>query len=263
MLEKSDTSVNLVLEQINLGRGKHWFVLLTLFSPSKNNTEHRLISPRYDPVEMRGHNVQTIAIDVWHVTETERSELSKSSYGQFHSDDVYIIRWRYKLTPLTFGQTSATKPDIGRDRVAYWIWQGVNATPNERGISALMAVCVNEEKGPHVSVVIGISSQETIAMPFCSRSMFFKSMKKQLFFNCSMALWPFIKANEIQINRKRRNLRGISTYFWVKSMSKRIGGNSRCTALIYVVEHRFSWFIIWRISCYSGMAVAPQISRRC
>ncbi len=52
---------------------------------------------RYDPVELRGHDVQTISIDVWHVSENERHEVSESSYGQFHSDDVYIIRWRYKL----------------------------------------------------------------------------------------------------------------------------------------------------------------------
>jgi hypothetical protein len=31
------------------------------------------------------------------VSENERHEVVKSSYGQLHSDDVYIIRWRYKL----------------------------------------------------------------------------------------------------------------------------------------------------------------------
>lgn len=38
-----------------------------------------------------------MSLNVWHVSEVERYELSNSSYGQFHSDDVYIIRWRYKL----------------------------------------------------------------------------------------------------------------------------------------------------------------------
>ena len=75
MLARQDNPVNMILEQANLGRGKHW----------------------YDPVELRGHDVQTISLNVWHVSDNERHEVNKSSYGQFHTDDVYIIRWRYKL----------------------------------------------------------------------------------------------------------------------------------------------------------------------
>ena len=75
MLMKQDNPVNMILEQASLGRGKHW----------------------YDPVELRGHDVQTMTLNVWHVSENERHELPEASYGQFHSDDVYIIRWRYKL----------------------------------------------------------------------------------------------------------------------------------------------------------------------
>ncbi|CAF0899341.1 unnamed protein product [Rotaria sp. Silwood1] len=136
MLMKQDNPVNMVLEQANLGRGKHW----------------------YDPIELRGHDVQTISLNVWHVSDNERYEVVKSSYGQFHSDDVYIIRWRYKLVAsgfhsITTGKASVRKTDTGRDRVAYWIWQGINASPNEKGISALMTVFLDEEKGPHIHVI--------------------------------------------------------------------------------------------------------------
>ncbi|CAF3541406.1 unnamed protein product [Adineta steineri] len=136
MLAKQDTPVNMILEQSNLGRGKHW----------------------YDPVELRGHDVQTISLNLWHVSENERHELDNSSYGQFHTDDVYIIRWRYKLVASGFhsiktGQASMRKTDTGRDRVAYWIWQGINASPNEKGLSALMTVFLDEEKGPHIHVI--------------------------------------------------------------------------------------------------------------
>jgi hypothetical protein len=92
---------------------------------------------------MRSHDIQTISVNVWHVSENDRHELPKSSYGQFYSDEVYIIRWKYKL--------SERKADVARDRVAYWIWQGMNANPNEKGISALMGMFVTEEKGPTVS----------------------------------------------------------------------------------------------------------------
>ena len=129
MLPKPDTPVNLVLEQVSLGRGKHWF----------------------DPVEMRGHEVQTNSLDIWYINENERFELPKSSYGQFYSDEVYIVRWRYKLVTIVNGKSPGQKPDTGRNRVAYWIWQGANTNPNEKGISALMSVFFDEEKGPHVS----------------------------------------------------------------------------------------------------------------
>ena len=106
---------------------------------------------RYDPVEMRGHDVHTVAINVWHVSDNERHVLAKSSYGQFFSDDVYIVRWRYKLIPLMTDTNTVRKAENGRDRVAYWIWQGMNASPNEKGISVLMTAFFDEEKGPHVS----------------------------------------------------------------------------------------------------------------
>ncbi|CAF1131336.1 unnamed protein product [Adineta steineri] len=130
MLAKQDTPVNFIVEQISLGRGRHW----------------------YDPVEMRGHDIETISLNVWHVSENERHELSKSSYGQFYSDDVYIIQWKYKLLPSANNKTSGQKIDTARTRIAYWIWQGINANANEKGISALMTVCFEEEKGPHIHV---------------------------------------------------------------------------------------------------------------
>ena len=129
MLIIRENPVNIILEQTSLGRGKYW----------------------YDPVDHRGHHIQTLTVNVWHISDNERSELPRTSYGQFHSDDVYVVRWRYKLRPLDNSQSSIMKADLYRDRVAYWIWQGMAASPNERGISTLMAVCLNEEKGPHVS----------------------------------------------------------------------------------------------------------------
>ncbi|CAF5210985.1 unnamed protein product [Rotaria magnacalcarata] len=129
MLSTQESPVNIILEQVNLGRGQYW----------------------YDPIEMRGHQIQTVDVNVWHVSDNERHELSQSSYGQFYSDDVYIVRWKYKLIQIGNGSALERKPDIGRDRVVFWIWQGINASPNEKGLSALMTILFNEEKGPHAS----------------------------------------------------------------------------------------------------------------
>ncbi|CAM4895290.1 unnamed protein product [Rotaria socialis] len=131
MLSTQESPVNIILEQVNLGRGQYW----------------------YDPIEMRGHQIQTMDLNVWHVSDNERHELSQSSYGQFYSEDVYIVRWKYKLIQIGNGSALERKPDIGRDRVAFWIWQGINASPNEKGLSALMTILFNEDKGPHIHVI--------------------------------------------------------------------------------------------------------------
>lgn len=125
MLDNAPPPVNLTVDQINLGRGRAWF----------------------DPRENYGHQIQTIALNIWHVDDNNRHELAKSSYGQFYSDDVYIIHWKYKLVPIG----NERKTDVNRERVIYWIWQGINANLNEKGISGLLSVFLSEEKGAHVS----------------------------------------------------------------------------------------------------------------
>ena len=133
---------------------------------------------------MYGYDIRTVSLNVWHVSDNERRELQKSSYGQFHSDDVYIIRWRYKLITTSNNKMFERKIDTSRDRVIYWTWQGINATPNEKGISALMTIIFNEEKGPHVSEIFIVSIKKTKFIRF--RFMLFKNMKKQHFYNYLM-----------------------------------------------------------------------------
>ena len=125
MLDTIHPSVNLIVDQINLGRCRFWF----------------------DSTENIGHEIQTISVNVWLIDDNDRHELPKTSYGQFYSDDVYIIRWKYKLFPIGNQQR---KVDVSRERVIYWIWQGMNANLNEKGISGLLGVFLSEDRGVHV-----------------------------------------------------------------------------------------------------------------
>ena len=138
MLDQSPPPVNLIVDQINLGRGRSWF----------------------DPRAKHGHQIHTISLDIWHIDDNNRHELAKSSYGQFYSDDVYIIRWKYSLSPIG----TERKTDVNRERLIYWIWQGVNANLNEKGISGLMSVFLNEEKGVQVGEERHLSDRNSLLL---------------------------------------------------------------------------------------------------
>ena len=47
---------------------------------------------------IRKQSIVTLGVKVWHVLEYDHSELPKTSYGQFHDGDTYVVRWQYMIT---------------------------------------------------------------------------------------------------------------------------------------------------------------------
>ncbi|XP_033229897.1 supervillin-like isoform X2 [Belonocnema kinseyi] len=135
MAEENTSPVDLILEGSHLGRGTGW----------------------YDEETLRQYIVSTINVTVWHIDEFSYTLLDESSVGQFYSGDSYIVRWMYTVTVTgreLNGQPSKHAAK-GRDRTAYFIWQGKNSSLNEQGAAALLTVELDREEGPQMRVVEG------------------------------------------------------------------------------------------------------------
>jgi supervillin len=101
-----------------------------------------------------------MSVKFWHISESDIFELPEREHGQFHSADTYVVRWQYKVS-LT-GRDLKGRPSkhvaVGRERWAYFFWHGADSTTTEQGLSALMTVELDEEKGPQIRVEQGQES---------------------------------------------------------------------------------------------------------
>ncbi|CAG9794016.1 unnamed protein product [Diatraea saccharalis] len=127
---------DLILEGSHIGRGTHY----------------------YDKETMRHYNIKTKTVSKWVIQEYDFQKVENDSeIGEFFSGDSYIIRWEYQITVT--GRELNGKPSkhnvTGRDRCAYFCWQGKDASPNEKGAAALLTVELDREKGPQVRVAQG------------------------------------------------------------------------------------------------------------
>ena len=51
----------------------------------------------YDIEERRQYIVETLGVKCWYVEENDSKPLPDTFNGQFHSQDTYVVRWKYKV----------------------------------------------------------------------------------------------------------------------------------------------------------------------
>ncbi|XP_033727899.1 supervillin-like isoform X5 [Pecten maximus] len=135
MIPVDTKPVSLLLEGSHVGRGVQWFEDMEGFT--------------------REQSIVTLGVTIWHVLEYDHFKMPDLSFGQFHDGDTYVVRWQYMITQAgTKGLkgTQSRRSQVGRERCAYFFWQGRNSTINEKGASALMTVELDEERGPQIRV---------------------------------------------------------------------------------------------------------------
>ncbi|XP_078519484.1 supervillin isoform X4 [Lissotriton helveticus] len=134
MVPVPQTAVGTVLDGLNVGRG-YGFV---------------------EGDDRRQLEIITESVDVWHILEFDYSRLPKQSIGQFHEGDTYVVKWKYMVsTTVGHRQKTDTVRVAGKEKCAYFFWQGRHSTVSEKGTSALMTVELDEERGAQVQVLQG------------------------------------------------------------------------------------------------------------
>ncbi|XP_041029403.1 supervillin-like isoform X5 [Carcharodon carcharias] len=106
----------------------------------------------------RMSELKTTGVEIWHVQEFDHSELPRESYGQFHEGDTYVIQWKYTISSLVAkrqrpDQLSSAGP--GKERSAYFFWQGRLSSISGKGTSALTTVELGKDRESQVLVSQG------------------------------------------------------------------------------------------------------------
>lgn len=119
---------NLILENSNLGRGNFY----------------------YDDDTRRHFDVHTVSINKWHIEE----EVPAEDHCHFYTTESYTTRWVYQISITVRELTGkvSNRSTVGRDRTAYFNWQGCDASASERGTSTLHMVELDKEKGSQMII---------------------------------------------------------------------------------------------------------------
>uniref|UniRef100_A0AAY4AEG9 HP domain-containing protein n=1 Tax=Denticeps clupeoides TaxID=299321 RepID=A0AAY4AEG9_9TELE len=134
MLPVSRAPIKMVLDGMDVGRG-YGFV---------------------EGDDRRSFGITTLAVEVWHILEFDYSRLPRTSVGQFHEGDTYVVKWKHMIsTAVGKWQNGERNIGPGKEKCVYFFWQGRHSTVSEKGTSALMTVELDEERGAQVQIQQG------------------------------------------------------------------------------------------------------------
>jgi supervillin len=132
----SYTEPNLVLENSNVGRGNFY----------------------YDNDTMRHFDVLTKSVTKWKLNDNSYEEMTPATHGHFYTSESYTTRWIYQISVTVrelSGKVSSHRATVGRDRCAYFCWQGIDASVQDKGAAALLTVELDKEKGSQLLIQQG------------------------------------------------------------------------------------------------------------
>ncbi|XP_072224636.1 supervillin isoform X2 [Leuresthes tenuis] len=106
-----------------------------------------------------GHQMElnTVAVDTWHVQDFDDSEIPVESAGQLHEGDSYVIRWSYSInavdniiSPDEDGRTPGSK-----ENTAFFLWRGRQSSASGRDTASFLSIGMNNHEESQVSVPQG------------------------------------------------------------------------------------------------------------
>ena len=192
----------------------------------------------YDETERRQYEIETLDLKVWHVSSDEGlAELKDGEKGRFSSEDTYVVRWKYKVS-LT-GRDLKGRPSkhvaVGRERFAYYFWQGSQSGVNEKGASALMTVELDRERGPQIRVDQG--KEHAAFLNLWKGSM----MIHQGRHSTNVSLFKQSSSNEVRLYVLRGECANESCLVEVKAKPSSLRSRGVFFALDYKTKKAFKW----------------------
>ncbi|KAG7276537.1 hypothetical protein CRUP_014278 [Coryphaenoides rupestris] len=82
----------------------------------------------------RQAELETVALETWHVQEFGGSKVSVATNGQLHEGESYIVRWTY------------TAGGDRKEKTAYFLWQGRHSSVGGQGTATFLSLGLKSEE---------------------------------------------------------------------------------------------------------------------
>ncbi|KAI3359141.1 hypothetical protein L3Q82_002674 [Scortum barcoo] len=107
--------------------------------------------------EGRQMELETVAVDTWHVQEFDDSENPVESTGQLHEGDSYVIRWTYSISTLdkTNSPDEFNRGPARKENTALFLWRGRHSSVSGRDTAAFLSIGMNNQEESQVVVPQG------------------------------------------------------------------------------------------------------------